>query len=150
MTTWQQLLGASRVQTHQASRRELDDLRAVVERDLRDAAIAGLSADRRFATAYNAVLQLATMVIACVGYRASGRFHHFTTFEALPLAMGQDAATLAAYFDTCRRKRNNVDYDRANATTDAEANELLAKAHEFRVQIEVWVAHHHPEWAAKG
>jgi hypothetical protein len=30
-------------------------------------------ADRRFATAYNAVLQLAKMVIACAGYRVAGR-----------------------------------------------------------------------------
>jgi hypothetical protein len=50
----------------------LTDLRAVIARDLQDAALSGLSADRRFATAYNAVLQLTKMVIACAGYRVVG------------------------------------------------------------------------------
>jgi len=47
-------------------------LRPVIERGLADAAVPALSADRRFATAYNAALQAATMVIACAGYRTSG------------------------------------------------------------------------------
>ena len=34
-------------------------MRALIARDLADAGIAGLSADRRFATAYNAALQAA-------------------------------------------------------------------------------------------
>jgi len=47
----------------------------VIERDLADAAIAALSADRRFATAYNAALQTATMAGAAeVFLLAVGRF----------------------------------------------------------------------------
>ena len=57
--TWKDLLEGRRVKCHRTSREELRDLRAVVERDLKDAAIEALSSDRRFATAYNAVLQLA-------------------------------------------------------------------------------------------
>lgn len=40
-------------------------MRALIARDLADASLAGLSADRRFATAYNAALQAANMAIAC-------------------------------------------------------------------------------------
>jgi hypothetical protein len=48
-----------------------------------------LSADRRFATAYNAALQTAKMAIACAGYRlASTPGHHGLTFEAARLALG--------------------------------------------------------------
>lgn len=46
--TWQQLQNANRVRPHRTSKRELDDLRTVIERDLHDAGIAGLSADRSF------------------------------------------------------------------------------------------------------
>lgn len=46
--SWQQLLTAHRVQRHTTSRNELDGLRAVVERDLNDAKVPGLSADRQF------------------------------------------------------------------------------------------------------
>jgi len=42
-------------------------MRALVARDLADAHVRGLSADRRFATAYNAALQTANMAIACAG-----------------------------------------------------------------------------------
>lgn len=40
-------------------------MRALVARDLADATVAGLSADRRFATAYNAALLATNMAIAC-------------------------------------------------------------------------------------
>lgn len=66
--TWKQLLQAQKIKPHRTSPQEIDDLRNLVERDLQDATIPSLSADRCFATAYNAVLQLAKMVIFCSGY----------------------------------------------------------------------------------
>src|SRR5215469_722415 len=145
--SWQSLLQAQKIKRHKTSRQELDDLRDVVERDLQDAAIPGLSSDRRFATAYNAVLQLSKMAIACAGYRVVGSGHHLTTFEAIEFAMGASVSELASYFDTCRRKRNQVDYDRVNAATETEADELLAKAEEFREVIENWIRKHHTTFA---
>ena len=139
-----------RVKRHRTSRQEIEDLRAVVERDLQDAGVREISADRRFATAYNAVLQLTKMVIACSGYRVSGIGHHQTTFEALELAMGSKISDLVAYFDTCRRKRNQVDYDSAQVASDTEVDELLAKAEEFRAMVEAWIKVHHPAYADNG
>ena len=145
--SWQSLIQAQRIKPHLTSRQELDDLRDVVKRDLQDAAVTALSADRRFATAYNAVLQLGKMVIACNGYRVVGPGHHPTTFEAVEIAMGSSVSALAAYFDTCRRKRNQVDYDRVNAATGTEAEDLLNKADEFRDLVEKWILKHHPHYA---
>jgi uncharacterized protein len=133
---------------HTTSRHELDGLRAIAERDLNDANVQGLSADRQFATAYNAVLQLAKMAIACAGYRVVGQGHHLTTFEAVELAMGRSIAPLARYFETCRRKRNMLDYDMANVATETEVRELLEKAEEFRQLVEQWMAQHHPQFTA--
>jgi len=48
-------------------------LRKLVARDLLDAAVPGLSADRTFATAYNAVLQLSKPALAAAGYRGGDR-----------------------------------------------------------------------------
>jgi hypothetical protein len=48
-------------------------MRAFVARDLADAKVKTLSADRRFATAYNAALQAANMAIACAGSGGSQR-----------------------------------------------------------------------------
>ena len=63
---WTNLLANKEAQNTRPPRR---NLRALIARDLADAGIAGLSADRRFATAYNAALQAANMAIACAGYR---------------------------------------------------------------------------------
>jgi hypothetical protein len=67
--TWTSLLANKEAQKHKTSKKELDNMRALIARDLADASLAGLSADRRFATAYNAALQAANMAIACAGYR---------------------------------------------------------------------------------
>jgi hypothetical protein len=95
---WQSLLESGRVKRHTTSQQETSDLRNIVERDLKDASVEIISADRRFATAYNAVLQLAKMVIACSGYRVSGLGHHQTTFEVLELAMGPQIGKLVRLF----------------------------------------------------
>ena len=78
--SWKQLLAGRKVHTHQTSKQELDELRAVVKRDLADAALPALSEDRRFATAYNAALQAARMAVACAGYRVCA----FMLFHLLP------------------------------------------------------------------
>ena len=142
--TWQTLWASQRIKTHSTSQQELDDLRDVIERDLSDAAIAALSADRRFATAYNAALQTATMAVACTGYRTSGMGHHQTTFEAAELALGDGSAPFTAYFDACRRKRNTVNYDRAHVATETEADEVLKRADEFRQLTEDWISQNYP------
>jgi uncharacterized protein (UPF0332 family) len=140
MASWQQWLAKGDVKTHQTSKQEVDNLRALITRDLADAAVAALSADRRFATAYNAALQAATIAIACSGYRVSARSgHHKVTFEAAALAIGQTAVVLTDYFDACRRKRNVIDYMTSSVATDTEAEEIVRKASEFHTVVENWV-----------
>jgi hypothetical protein len=81
-------------------------MRALVARDLADAQVPGLSADRRFATAYNAALQSANMAIACAGYRVTAKTgHHKVTVEAITLAVGSAVKVHADYLEICRRKR---------------------------------------------
>jgi hypothetical protein len=105
----------------------------------------GLSADRSFATSYNAALQTAKMAIACAGYRVTAKKgHHQVSFEAAELAMGPSVARLTGYFETCRRKRNMLDYDVANVVSDTEAAELLQKAREFKQEIKAWTARCYP------
>lgn len=76
-------------------------MRALIGRDLADAALVGLSADRRFATAYNAALQAANMAIACAGYRITSRVgHHRVSLQTAKLALGKPLHKYADYFDT--------------------------------------------------
>jgi len=144
--SWKKLLTERKVHAHRTSRKELDDLRAVVLRDLEDAAIPELSDDRRFATAYNAALQTAKMSIACAGFRlASTPGHHRLTFEAASLALGPAAARFLDFFEACRRKRNLIDYDQAFIATHTEAEEIVAEAHAFLEFAERWITAKHPK-----
>jgi hypothetical protein len=138
--TWTQLLANNEVQQHRTSKNELHKLRAVIARDLGDASLDGISADRRFATAYNAALQAAKMAIACAGYRVVGAGHHRISFEVLRLAMGKPAGPYSDYFDRCRRKRNVIDYDDAFVASETEAAEIVTKAREFVLLVEHWIA----------
>jgi hypothetical protein len=126
--SWKELLAENKVRKQRASKTELDAIRALIARDLEDAAIDELSDDRRFATAYNAALQTAKMSIACAGFRlASAAGHHRLTFEAALLALGTPAARSLDFFEACRRKRKVIDYDQASVATHTEAEEMLPK-----------------------
>lgn len=139
-------MGSRDVQRHRTSKKELDDIRALVARDLADAAVAGLSADRRFATAYNAALLAAHMAIACAGYRVTAKTgHHKISFDSIKLALGAGADKYADYFERCRRKRNVIDYTRSHVATDTEAKELLKKATEFYEVVEGWIDSKFPD-----
>lgn len=115
-------------------------MRALIARDLTDAEVDGLSTDRRFATAYNAALQAANMAVACAGYRVTAKSgHHKITVDAISLALGAAASSYADYFETCRRKRNVIDYTRSHVATDSEADEIVRKATEFYELVETWI-----------
>ena len=67
----QDWLESGRLRAHKTGSREIARLLAAADRDLADAQVYGLSADRRFATAYSAALLAAT---AALGQAATG--HH--------------------------------------------------------------------------
>jgi len=143
--SWTQLLANNEVQQHRTSKKELESIRAAIHRDLVDASLKGLSADRRFATAYNAALQAVKMAIACAGYRVTaGAGHHRISLESAQLALGKAAVPYTDYFDRCRRKRNVIDYDDANVATETEAQEIVTKAKELVAMVEQWIAKTHP------
>ena len=61
--------------------------------------------------------------------------------------MGADRKTDADYLETCRRKRNIVEYDRVGDVSDADAAELLQFTEELMVQVRNWLKEKHPELA---
>src|ERR1700724_1246718 len=120
-------------------------MRALIARDLSDAGIAGLSADRRFATAYNAALQAANMAIACAGYRIMSKVgDHRVSLERTKLMLGNPLHKYPDYFEACRRKRNTIDYTFSNVATETEAKEILIQASQFYSEVEGWIAKNHP------
>ena len=145
----EELLADGRIRAHKTSAGEIADLLRIVDRDLADAAIPQLSTDRRFATAYNAALQLATIALHAAGYRATGGGHHWATFHVLPEIMGTQAQARADYFNNCRSKRNITDYDRAGEISERDAEEILAEVHTFREELLAWLGKNHPALLSK-
>lgn len=89
------------------------------------------------------------MAIACDGYRvASGTGHHQKSFEAVKAVLGKAGEPLADYSETCRRKRNHIDYDASEVVTETEAEEIIGKAREFQEMVEEWIAKRHPRFKA--
>jgi hypothetical protein len=141
------LLEQGKVERHATSAREIHDLRAVVARNLRDAALPGLSEDNAFGLAYEAALLLARMAIASTGYRVRGTGSHQSTFVALEIALGPPAARAAAYFEICRRKRNVLSYDNADVASTTEVTEILGEVRRLEVLVEGWITRRHPTLA---
>ena len=140
------LLDEGRLRPHRTDAREVADLLAVAERDIADAGVMAVSLDRRFATAYSAALQFATIVLYASGYRASAqRGHHAVTIAVLPELLGDEAKALAAYLDSCRSLRNMSDNDRVGAVSERDVLDLLAEVEAFRDRVCCWLRSHHPD-----
>jgi len=142
--TLKQLLAQGRLKKHKTSRGEITDLFKIIKRDISDANIKILSLDRRFSSAYNAVLQTATIILYCKGFRPSGSWHHYTTFQTTKIILGKDYEELVDYFDSCRIKRNIADYDRAGKISEKEVKELIYEAKKFYKKIKNWVEKNYP------
>ncbi len=141
----QELLDSHRLTDSQTSAEEIGDLLHLVEQYLADAHVEAISADLRFAAAYQAALQLATIPLRCAGYRTTGEGRHVTAFQALPLIMGESYGELADYCDTCRRKRHEAEYRRVGRISPGEVTELIEAVASFRHQVKQWLEAHRRE-----
>ena len=131
---------------YSTSEQEIADLLGLVERDLKDAERQEISTDWRFNIAYNAGLQLATLVLFAAGYRTGrGESKHYRVIQALPLVMGNNFNVVRDYLDNCRRKRNLSEYDAAGTISQKELNDLLVLVMNFKNQVKDWLREHHPD-----
>ena len=134
---------------YQAGSQEIADMFQIAERDLKDAGERRISNDWRFGIAYNAVLKLCAALLHAEGYRPERTLQHYRTIQAMPLILGSDRKEDAQYLDTCRSKRNIVEYDQVGAVTDADADELIDFAEEFKIDVIIWFQKNHPELLKK-
>jgi len=144
-----ELLAEGKLRRHQTSAKEIADMIELVDRDLADAAISQISTDRRFATAYNAALALATIALHAAGYRTTGSGAHWATFQVMPEIMHPSAQARADYLDNCRSKRNVTDYDRVGEVSETEVREIIEEVSAFRNDVLQWLTANHPELLAK-
>ena len=128
---------------HDATAEEIADLLAVVDRDLKDAAVPRLSTDWRVGITYNAALQLATLALAAEGYRPARDRAHERAIFSLRYTVGTTQETVDL-LDAIRRKRNQINYERAGTTSTSEAEEFYELVTGLRLHVIRWLETKHP------
>ena len=134
------------IRTHRTSKQEIKQLLEIVERDLNDAQQKELSSDWRFGIGYNAALKLCTILMYTEGYRPERSLAHYRTLLALPLILGPERKNDADYLNSCRMKRNIVEYDYVGGATNADANELIEFVRDLKRDVINWLERTHPEF----
>jgi len=132
------------LRTEPTSRDEIANLLAIVDRDLQDSR-GPLSPDWQFGIAYNAALKLCTVLLRAEGYRPSHGLQHYRTLMAMPLILGKSKTKNADYLDSCRKKRNTVEYDYVGGATEEDARELLDFTTQLRADVLTWLEDKHPK-----
>ncbi len=127
------------------SKKEIANLLAIVDRDLKDAT-GSISPDWQFGIAYNAALKLCTILLRAEGYRPVHGLQHYRTLMAMPLILGDEKQGDANYFDSCRKKRNIVEYDYIGGASEKDAKELLRFAKDLRHEVLAWLKENHSEF----
>lgn len=135
---------------HQSSSKEIDGLFSIIDRDLLDSTTVDLSNDWKFGIAYNAALKLCMVLLHASGYRPEKNLQHFRTIASLPLILGPTKSDDSIYLETCRVKRNTVEYDLAGVASESEATELLGFACELRTEVLIWLGNTYPSLVPYG
>ncbi len=144
--TWIDLLKANHVTAEPPSKQELDNLRSIAALRFSDLSVQGLSHEQRFIIAYDAARSLSTMIVRASGYRPKKLGGHYNTFIALEAA-DTAFAKLSAYFNTCRMKRNDSEYDFAGAIATTETDEIVLAVQKFATDAEAWISARFPAFA---
>ncbi len=131
---------------HTTSKQEITQLLEIVDRDLKDSKQHKLSADWRFGIAYNAALKLCTILMYLEGFKPEKALAHYRTLQALPLILGPKRDDDADYLNSCRAKRNIVEYDYVGGATDADANELISFVKELKNEVLDWIKLKYPQY----
>jgi hypothetical protein len=136
---------------HEATPEEIADLLAVAETNLRDAAIAELSPERKLGCAYGAILSVARGALHAAGYRVpkSNPSHHHYTIQSLRYTVGL-TPSIVLQIEALQKKRNTADYVRVGDVSDTLAAQARALARDTLSGVRQWLFTNHPELLAAG
>ena len=125
---------------------EIEDLFAVVDREIADASVDGLSMDGRYMHAYDAALNLCAIALRASGYAVpKGAGHHKKTIEALPLVLGSRFQATSDEVEVASRLRGQAMYDRAEVVRKEDATSLLTTVTCLRAAVLEWLQKNHPD-----
>jgi len=133
------------VRPHQSSPQEVSALLAVIERDLAASDSEGLNDDWRFAIAYNAALQSASLALKASGFDVpKGSGAHHRTIESLKLTLADDG-TAVELLQAFRAKRGGGIYESVGIASATEIKEVRNLARHLYDRLLEWLKKEHPE-----
>ena len=131
---------------HDPTVAEMQSLLGVVDRELADAAVIGLSEEGRFSHAYDAALLLCKLALHASGFalqkRAPG--HHSLWINSLELTVGKEQHTTLVFLAKCSALRHTSLYDQTGVVQKQDADDLLEAARKLLHDVLTWLHAHHP------
>jgi uncharacterized protein (UPF0332 family) len=137
-------LNEGHLKRHRPSRREIEQLLTVFRRDITDARITGLSLDRQFESAYNAVLILSKAALTASGYRTYGEGNHYWTIRSLLFTLGMNDNFINT-LNKFRHIRNVSNYEMTGTVSEKEVKEMISMGEELYTQLIKWLEENHSD-----
>jgi hypothetical protein len=97
---------------------EIRGLLSMVDRGLKDAQVAQISADLRITATFSSALQCCTVALRACGFRPAGPGHHMRVIESLEQTIGAPGKTHLLL--ALSKKRNISNYDVAGAVSESK------------------------------
>lgn len=137
--TLENLARIGKLKPHSPTPDEIARLIAAAQRNLRDAQVAGISAETRFDVAYKAVMQCSLAALMVNGFRPSTSEpgHHATAIQSLAITI-ELPSERCAVLDKLRRLRNLSDYSGADISEE-EAASCIRSAQVVFATLEAWL-----------
>ena len=124
-------LRAAKIIKHKTSKEEIEAVFGVVERDLKDASVKGLSSDLKYIQSYQAAFEAALAFLYYNGYKPVKSGHHTVLWQCMREILKPEHHVTILLFENAAKKRSKMSYDMAGIASQKEADEMLEEAREF-------------------
>ncbi len=117
-----------------SSRKQVEDIMKVAERDLKAAKdnLANGYADWALNIGYNAMLQAGRVLMLSRGYRPVGEAKHVAVIEFVKSEYSKQIPAHVLYvFSKTRKKRHRAIYEEVEIVSDSEARTVITSAEQF-------------------
>jgi len=137
----QSWLQSGHLTNHQATVAEVRNLLGVVDRELADASVVGLSDDGRFTHAYDAALLLCKLALHASGFEVQKRApgHHAHWINSLEHTLGSSQKETLIHLSKSSKLRHTSLYDHAGVAQKVDADDLLRAAQQLRTEVLAWL-----------
>lgn len=137
---------------HQPTVAEVGSLLGVVDRELSDAGVAGLSDDGRFTHAYDGALILCKLALHVSGFELQKRApgHHALWINSLEFTLGTAHKQTVIHLSASSKLRHTTLYDHAGVVQKQDADDLLAAVRQLRTDVLAWLRSQHPTLLPSG